>query len=171
MTNAADDVSVTTGRTRRRQYPEFEQIIHVVFRRDILCTNNLSGSLDSNVRSASPRADAPPSDDRLAVPCQHSYRKPVGDVGRRRALASLQICRRYVERDRRGHCYDSRPRSTCLAADRQPPSTNREKASAFFASSSIFASSAPSLRSRQILMSDPMVPPVLTNGSMTTAPL
>lgn len=53
----------------------------------------------------------------------------------------------------------------------QPSRTNRENARALRASSSIFASSAPLLRSRHTRMSDPMVPPVLTNGSITTAPV
>jgi hypothetical protein len=51
------------------------------------------------------------------------------------------------------------------------PSTYRENASACRASSSIWASSALSLKSRQTLMSLPTPPPILTKGSMTTAPL
>jgi hypothetical protein len=51
------------------------------------------------------------------------------------------------------------------------PSTNREKARDSRAASSIWASSASSLRSRQTLMSLPTPPPILTKGSMTTAPL
>lgn len=53
----------------------------------------------------------------------------------------------------------------------QPPRTKRENASALRASSSIFAMSAPPLRSRHTLISEPMVPPVLTKGSMITAPV
>jgi hypothetical protein len=55
-------------------------------------------------------------------------------------------------------------------SDRQP-STYRENAKACRAASSIRASSALSLRSRQTLMSLPTPPPILTKGSITTAPL
>ena len=51
------------------------------------------------------------------------------------------------------------------------PSTYLENAKACRAASSIWASSALSLRSRQTLMSLPTPPPILTKGSMTTAPL
>ncbi len=51
------------------------------------------------------------------------------------------------------------------------PSTYRENAKACRDASSISASSALSLRSRQTLMSLPTPPPILTKGSMTTAPL
>ena len=57
-----------------------------------------------------------------------------------------------------------------LAGDYPHPSTYRENANACRAASSIWASSALSLRSRQTLMSLPTRPPILTNGSMTTAP-
>ena len=58
-----------------------------------------------------------------------------------------------------------------LAGDYPQPSTYRENAKACRAASSIWASSALSLRSRQTLMSLPTPPPILTKGSMTTAPL
>ena len=67
----------------------------------------------------------------------------------------------------------ARPTASVLKIEsRDPqPSTYRENAKACRASSSIWASSALSLRSRQTLISLPTPPPTLTKGSMTTAPL
>jgi hypothetical protein len=69
----------------------------------------------------------------------------------------------------------SRDRYACgvrqlLLRDPQP-STYRENFKPCLASSSILASSAPALKSRQTLTSLPTPPPILTKGSMTTAPL
>ena len=95
-------------------------------------------------------------------PCRRSSETGRGHQGHmERQMRLSPFCPR---RCRRAHGDPS----SC-SVDLQP-STYRENAKACRAASSIWASSALSLRSRQTLMSLPTPPPILTKGSMTTAP-